>query len=70
MNFEMSTATMDALKEYRELRMEFDSYFNDDEFTSTDDSLIYVALSKEIDNLKDLLLDKEILEEIKAKRRV
>ena len=70
MNFEMSTATMGVLKEYRDLRKEFDSYFFDDEFTATDDSLIYVAISKEIDNLKDLLSDKEILEEIKAKRRV
>lgn len=71
MNFKMSTITMEALNKYRGLRNEFDSYFSfDEDFSVSDDVLLYTALSKEIEYLEELLADKDILEEIKARRRV
>lgn len=67
MNLEISTITMEALNKYRELRKEFDSYFSDEEFITSDDTLLYTVLSHEIEKLEELLADKDILEEIKAR---
>lgn len=70
MNFEISTITMEALNKYRELRKEYDSYFSDEEFTTSDDTLLYIVLSLGIEKLEESLADKDILEEIKARRCV
>ena len=70
MEFIMSNLTKEMLEKYRELRKEYNSYFSDEEFNVNDDTLLYTALSFEVEKLEELLANKDILEGIKAKRRV